>query len=255
MSSTAVWNGIHFDMNTVIPWWVIGVYVLIIVFLLLYGWRKHLLSSYRTVDYVYMGLLAALLVIWNFFISPLIPKVSAVTSWFYYPLIGEVIILLLAASLIGKPGTVMVTMFIYTLLSDIFHYGFGGEPFWFIYEIIAYAAMFDLYLLLRGKYFGTNNQALGKKEVKTEQGEVRTEERVITIPGLFVVDSVIGGIIVAIAYPLFYHGFFATFVEGYSYTTNYVLTDTLVSLAGGVIMGLIAAPFVVYIRKVITGVY
>ncbi len=255
MSSTAVWNGIHFDMNTVIPWWVIAIYVLIIALLLLYGWRKHLLSSYRTVDYVYMGLLAALLVIWNFFISPLIPKVSAVTSWFYYPDIGEIIILLLAASLIGKPGTVMVTMFIYTLLSDIFHYGFGGEPFWFIYEIIAYAAMLDLYLLLRGKYFGTNNQALGKKEVKTEQGEVRTEERVITIPGLFVIDSVIGGIIVAIAYPFFYHGFFATFVEGYSYTTNYVLTNTLVSLAGGVIMGLVSAPFVAYIRKVVTGVY
>ncbi|MFP3220748.1 MAG: hypothetical protein RXR41_06425 [Candidatus Marsarchaeota archaeon] len=255
MSSSAVWNGIHFDTKTVIPAWVIGVYVLIIVALLLYGWRKHLLSSYKTVDYVYMGLLAALLVIWNFFISPLIPKFSAVTSWFYYPDIGEIIILLLAASLIGKPGTVMTTMFIYTLLSDIFHYGFGGEPFWFIYELIAYAAMLDLYLLLRGKYFGTNNQVVGRKKVQGEGGTVEVQEKVVRIPGLFVIDSVIGGVVVALAYPLFYHGFFATFVEGYSYTTQYVLTNSLVSAAGGVIMGLIAAPFVVYIRKVITGVY
>lgn len=255
MVSNAGWNGIHFDMKTVIPPWIIGVYVLIIVALLIYGWRKHLLSSYRTVDYVYMGLLAALLVIWNFFISPLIPKFSAVTSWFYYPDIGEIIILLLAASLIGKPGTVMTTMFIYTLLSDIFHYGFGGEPFWFIYELIAYAAMLDLYLLLRGKYFGTDNQSIGKKKVSGEGGGVETEDKLITIPGLFILDSVIGGVVVALAYPLFYHGFFATFVEGYSYTTQYVIANSLVSAVGGIIMGLIAAPFVAYIRKVITGVY
>jgi len=254
--SGSYWNGVHFDTNSVIPPWIIVIYFLIIIGLLAYGWKKHLLASFKTVDYVYMGLLAAILVIWNFFISPLIPRFSGVTTWFYYPDIGEILILLLVASLIGKPGSVMTMMFIYTLLSDIFHYGFGGEPFWFIYELTAYAALYDLYLLLRGEYFGTDHQAVfwGKKKVQGEGGTT-TQQHLVTIRGLFVLDCLVGGIIVGIAYNFWYQGFWATFVEGYSYTTNYVLTTTLTNAAGGALMGLIAAPFVVYIRKVIKGVY
>jgi len=242
-----MWNGVHFDTNTVVPAWAMILYALLALVLFAYGWRKHLLSKLSTVDFVYVGLLSSLLVIWNFFLAPLIPSVTALTSWFYYPDIGEVVILLLVAALIGKPGSVTVTVVVYDLLSDMFHYGFGGEPFWLIQEILAKAVLLDLYLLLRGRFFATN--VLGTKA--GSKGELRLR----TVPGLFLVDSVIGGLVVALDYPVFYRGFFATFVEGISYTSNYVLVTSLVSIAGGVIMGLLAAPLVVYVRKALTGTF
>jgi hypothetical protein len=166
-------------MHTVIPWWGMAIYFIIIAALFAYGWKKHLLANFRTVDYVYMGLLSAILVIWNFFISPLIPRFSAITTIFYYPTIGELFILFLVASLIGKPGSVSIMMIIYTLLSDIFHYGFGGEPFWFVYEVTAYAILIDLYLIVRGKYMGTPYQRVlsFKAQVTAEQAAQAQAEK------------------------------------------------------------------------------
>ena len=61
------------------------------------------------------------MVVYDFFISPLIPKVGAVTTYFYYPIIGRLFLTLLAAALVGKPGSAGLTMVIYTLLADIIH--------------------------------------------------------------------------------------------------------------------------------------
>ena len=252
------WNGVHFNLHSVIPWWGILIYILVIIAFLVYAWNKHLLASFKTVDFVYMGLLAAILVIWNFFISPLIPRFSAVTTVFYYPTIGEMFILFLVAALIGKSGSVMIMMFIYTLLSDIFHYGFGGEPFWFVYEITAYAALIDLYLILRGKYMGTPYQRTFRAAVTTTttaqaQVTAKAKEGVRKIPGLYFLDGAVVGFITFIAYNVWYQGFWATFVEGYLYTTHYVLFETLTNGLGGIAVGIVVAPLVYYIKKVIVG--
>ncbi len=245
------WNGVQFDLHSVIPWWAMLIYFLIIAALLVYGWRKHVLYNLRTVDFVYMGLLAALLVIYNFFISPLIPRFSTVTSFFYYPIIGETFILFLVAALIGKPGSVMIMMFIYTLLSDIFHYGFGGEPFWFIYEVTAYAALIDMWLLLRGKYMGTPYQRFfGGAATATAGGKPANVRK---IPYFYLVDGAVVGFVTSIAYNFWYQGFWATFVEGYSYTTNYVLVTTATNGIMGIIVGIILAPLVYYIKSVVVG--
>jgi len=252
------WNGVHFNLHSVIPWWGIVIYFLVIIGLLVYAWNKHTLANFKTVDFVYMGLLAAILVIYNFFISPLIPKFTAVTSVFYYTTIGELFILFLVAALIGKAGSVMIMMFIYTLLSDIFHYGFGGEPFWFIYEMTAYAALIDMYLLLRGKYMGTPYQRTFRAAVTTVQttqtGEkTKQKEGVRKIPGMYFIDGAVVGFVVMIAYNFWYQGFWATFVEGYLYTPNYVLFQTATNGLGGIVAGIILAPLVYYIKKVIVG--
>ncbi|MGC8600398.1 MAG: hypothetical protein ACP5LX_05035 [Nitrososphaeria archaeon] len=256
------WNGVHFNMHTVIPWWGMAIYFIIIAALFAYGWKRHLLANFRTVDYVYMGLLAAILVIWNFFISPLIPRFSAITTIFYYPTIGELFILFLVAALIGKPGSVSIMMLIYTLLSDIFHYGFGGEPFWFIYEVTAYAILIDLYLIVRGKYMGTPYQRVlsFKAQVTAEQAAqaqagktAKPKENVRKIPGLYFLDGAVVGFVVFIAYNFWYQGFWATFVEGYLYTLHYVLFETLTNGIGGIVVGIILAPLVYYIKKVIVG--
>ena len=249
-------------MHTVIPWWGMAIYFIIVAALFAYGWKKHLLANFRTVDYVYMGLLAAILVIWNFFISPLIPRFSAITTFFYYPTIGELFILFLVVALIGKPGSVSIMMIIYTLLSDIFHYGFGGEPFWFIYEVTAYAILIDLYLIVRGKYMGTPYQRVlsFKAQVTAEQAAqaqaektVKPKENVRKIPILPFLDGAVAGFIVMIAYDFWYRGFWATFVEGKLYTLHAVLFFTLTNGIGGIIVGIILAPLVYYIKKVIVG--
>lgn len=252
------WNGVSFNLHSVIPWWGIVIYFLVIIGLLVYAWNKHTLANFKTVDFVYMGLLAAILVIYNFFISPLIPKFTAVTSVFYYTTIGELFILFLVAALIGKAGSVMIMMFIYTLLSDIFHYGFGGEPFWFIYEITAYAALIDMYLLLRGKYMGTPYQRTFRAAVTTVQttqtGEkTKQKEGVRKIPGMYFIDGAVVGFVVMIGYSFWYQGFWATFVEGTLYAPNYVLFQTATNGLGGIVAGIILAPLVYYIKKVIVG--
>ncbi len=235
------------------------IYFLVIIGLLGYAWNKHILANFKTVDFVYMGLLSAILVIFNFFISPLIPKFTAVTSIFYYTTIGELFILFLVAALIGKAGSVMIMMFIYTVLSDIFHYGFGGEPFWIFYEITAYAALIDLYLLLRGKYMGTPYQRTFRAAATTVQTAQpagkgkQLKEGVRKIRGLYFLDGAVVGFVVMIAYNFWYQGFWATFVEGYLYTPNYILFETATNGLGGIVAGIILAPLVYYIKKVIVG--
>jgi len=201
---------------------------------------------------------AALLIVYNFFISPLIPKVGAVTTYFYYPIIGETFLVMLAAALVGKPGSAGLTMVIYTLLSDIIHYGFGGEPFWFIYEVTAYAAIIDLWLIYRGRYYMMPFQGVFSKSTDPGVGEggsvdaEELEEELKSAKALFIVDALIGGITISAAYPVWYRGFWATFVEGYTYTPSFWAITSVVSIGAGVVLGLIVAPFIYYIKRVLS---
>jgi len=203
-------------------------------------------------------LVAALLIVYNFFISPLIPKVGAITTYFYYPIIGETFLVMLAAALVGKPGSAGLTMVIYTLLSDIIHYGFGGEPFWFIYEVTAYAAIIDLWLIYRGKYYMMPFQGVFSKSTDPGVGEggsvdaEELEEELKSAKALFIVDALIGGITVSSAFPVWYRGFWATFVEGYTYTPSFWAITSVVSIGAGAVLGLIVAPFIYYIKRVLS---
>ncbi|KUO93229.1 MAG: hypothetical protein RXQ96_07610 [Thermocladium sp.] len=257
-ASSAVWNGVHFNLNSVIPWYVILIYGLIYVGVLAWIWRSGKFSSFKTIDFVYIALIVALLIVYNFFISPIIPKVGAITTWFYYPMIGEIFLLLTVAALVGKPGTMAITMFVYTLLSDIFHYGFGGEPFYFIYEILAYGAILDMWLAYRGELFlspyiksrpgSTSAGASLEERIKAQASKATTVGYV-----LMVLDALIGAIPMAVAYSLFYRGFFATFVSGFVYKPSLVYATTIASVGGGIVMGLISLPFVAYIKRVVKG--
>lgn len=207
---------------------------------------------------MYIALVAALLIVYNFFISPLIPKVGAITTYFYYPIIGETFLVMLAAALVGKPGSAGLTMVIYTLLSDIIHYGFGGEPFWFIYEVTAYAAIIDLWLIYRGKYYMMPFQGVFSKSTDPGVGEggsvdaEELEEELKSAKALFIVDALIGGITVSSAFPVWYRGFWATFVEGYTYTPSFWAITSVVSIGAGAVLGLIVAPFIYYIKRVLS---
>lgn len=245
-----VWNGVYFNTNTIIPWPVVLAFAVLYFGLLAWAWRPRQgrpFSNFKTVDFVYIALIAALTVVYNFFISPLIPKVGAVTTYFYYPLIGEIFLVSLAAALVGKPGAAGLTMFIYTLLSDIVHYGFGGEPFWFIYEMTAYGGLIDLWLIYRGEAFFT--PYLRPPRVATDGG---SEEGAAPPRARWIVyaDGALSGAWMSLAYPFWWRGFWGTFVISYATTPQFWAVTSAAALGAGIVMGLVIAPLVEYIKRV-----
>ncbi|WP_054849202.1 hypothetical protein [Vulcanisaeta sp. JCM 14467] len=256
-----VWNGVHFNLNTIIPWYVILIWSVLYFALLAWAWRPkegRPFGNFKTIDFVYIALIAALLIVYNFFISPLIPKVGTVTTYFYYPIIGETFLVMLAAALVGKPGSAGLTVFIYTLLSDIIHYGFGGEPFWFIYEVTSYAAIIDLWLIYRGKYYmlpfrGVFKGVASSKEPSGESvASEELEEELKSAKALFIVDALLGGITISMAYPFWWRGFWGPFVLGISFTPSLWAITSIASIGAGAVLGLVVAPFIYYIKRVLT---
>lgn len=253
------WNGVHFNLHTIIPWPVIVIWAVLYFGLLAWAWTRgsrngvRLFGNFKTIDFVYIALLSALLIVYNFFISPLVPKVGSITTYFYYPEIGEMFILLLAVALVGKPGSAGLTIFIYTLLSDIVHYGFGGEPFYFIYEVLAYGAVIDMWLIYRGKYYMTDLAPVRRGAVPTTAEAIEdTEENVRKALWLLILDGIIGGATIMVAYNFWYLGFFRTFISGLTVNVTYWEITSLTSLGGGALLGLILAPIIYYVKRVVS---
>ncbi|MGC8557796.1 MAG: hypothetical protein ACP5NC_02235 [Nitrososphaeria archaeon] len=222
-----VWNGVHFNTYTVIPWPVMVLLVAIYLGSLLVYWnadKKRPILTTR--DASYIGLAAAILVVYNYFVAPLLPSVSILNDFFNISMIGDIYLLLLVAALVGKPGSVGITIIVFDLLGDITHYGFGGEPFWIIGDVIAYAFIIDMWLIIRKNKF-------------------------MSTRGMSFLDGVIGGIAYSVSVPLFFMGFWGSFVHGYLFNPNFVVFRTLASLPEGIVFGLLVTPFVIYTKSVV----
>ena len=225
-----VWNGVHFNTYTVIPWPIITVLAVFYLASLILYWkvkapRKNL--KFTTIDATYIGLVAAMLVVYHYFIAPFIPSFTAFNDFFNLSLIGDIYMLLVVAALVGKPGSVAITIVVYDLLGDITHSGFGGEPFWIIGDIMAYAMIIDLWLIFRENNFMSRIKALS------------------------FLDGAIGGIAYSISVPLFFMGFWGSFVHGFIFNPSFIFFRTLASIPEGIIFGISVTPFVVYTKKVV----
>jgi hypothetical protein len=205
-----------------IPWEIVAVYFLAASAIAIYlGRRGGGLRKFSTLDLVYIAVGGALAMVWEFNVGSLIKTPSFIDIGFY----GRLFILLIVAALVRKVGAGMLTMFVFNLLSDQFHYGYGGEPMYFIYECLTYGLFIDLLIAFTGgKIFGVGiTEQVGQK-VNRKVGPVTVGAQTISpnmggkpylSPAtLAVIEGAILGFLMAFPDPLFYGGFFNPFLYG-----------------------------------------
>jgi len=137
-------NGIAGAVNEPgeIPWELIVLYfsvALAVAFLL--GKRGGGLKAFNTLDLIYIGIGSAFAVAWEFYIAGFLDRFIPSNPFVDVGFWGRLIIVFIVAALVRKVGVGMLSLFIFTVLSDIFHYGFGGEPMYFIYETFTYGQL------------------------------------------------------------------------------------------------------------------
>ncbi len=129
-------------------------------------------------------------------------------------------ILLVVAALVRKPGVGIVSLFVFDVLADLFHYGFGGQPLYFIYESLTYGAFIDLTIAItRGHIFG-----LGLNSHQT---------------ALAALEGGIIGFLWSIPDPILYEAFLRPFIYGAVVDWQKVIFDLVTAIPGTTIVGAI----------------
>ncbi|TRM95193.1 hypothetical protein DJ526_00995, partial [Sulfolobus sp. A20-N-G8] len=140
--------------------------------------------------------------------------------------------------LVRKVGSGMLSLLIYNILSDLFHYGFGGEPIFTIYETLTYGLFIDLMIALTGgKIFGIGLKPSNNTN-QPEEIVLKSLRRRQTI--LAVVEGIVLGILFAIPDPIFYLAFFRPFLYGAIVNWQTVTFDLIAFIPGDVIITIIA---------------
>ncbi|AHC51989.1 hypothetical protein SUSAZ_08615 [Sulfolobus acidocaldarius SUSAZ] len=196
-------NGIGFytDKPGEISLPIVAAYFVIALAVVIYfGKRTGGLKAFKTIDWVYIGIGAAAAYIWQFIIGAVaggaIP--SGLTNFIQIPFWGRIFIIFIVAGLVRKVGVGMISLFLFDLLSSLFHYGFSGEPMFFIYEALTYGLFIDLMIAFTGgKIFG-----LGLTKGPTY------------VNAISALEGAILGVLWAIPYYILYFGFFNPFING-----------------------------------------
>lgn len=199
----AYFNGIAGVVNAPgqIPWpFVAGYFIIALIAAALVAKRQGGLSGFTTLDWVYMGVGGAFAVVWDFYLGSFIGRAIPSTPFFDISFIGRFLITMITVGVVRKFGAGMITTFIFNLLADLFHYGFGGEPVYFVYEALTYGLFFDIMIAVTG-----GNLFCIEKPYKSKT----TTYAVMLIEG-----AVIGYLYGAVPYSIFWLGFFAPFVYG-----------------------------------------
>ncbi|BCS93318.1 hypothetical protein [Metallosphaera javensis (ex Sakai et al. 2022)] len=228
-------NGIEGAINVPgqIPWEIVVIYFIVAIFLAFYlGKRTGGLKAFTTVDLVYIGIGGAFSVVWEFYVGGFIGRFLPSTAFISVGFWGRLIIVFIIAALVRKVGAGMLTLFVYNLLGDLFHYGFGGEPMYFIYETLTYGLFVDLMIAATGGHiFGIG------KELRNGGGGGRTAVKGATL--LAVAQGALLGFSWAIPDPIFYSAFFSPFLYGSYVNWAHVLFNLGAFIPGDVVMGII----------------
>lgn len=246
-------NGIGGFLNIpgIIPWEIVVLYFLAAgIFAVYYGMRHGAgPNHFKTVDFVYIGIGAAFVTVWEFFVGPFLNKFvpSGLTAYIDFGFFGRILIVFIVAGLVRKVGTGMLTLFIFNLLGDIFHYGFSGEPIYTIYEVLTYGLMIDLFIAItQGRLFGIG--PAGDEEDKGNQltnfmGGYRTIAPAIT--------GALVGFLWAIPDNVLYSGFFNPFLYGGVVNWQTITFNFAAAIPGNVVFGIIAAYIAVRVSTVL----
>ncbi|WP_373467905.1 hypothetical protein [Acidianus infernus] len=223
------------------------------------------LKAFNTLDLIYIGIGAAFAVAWEFYIAGFldrfIPSNPLVSPGFW----GRIIITFIVAALVRKVGVGMLTLFIFNFLSDVFHYGFGGEPMYFIYETFTYGLFIDLMIAATGgRIFGLPNfdttkpptQNISKDTMQSaEEEEKDTPNRSTSITkSTFIVGAIEGailGILWAFPSPVFYSGFFRPFILAKIVNWGYIYYHLYAYMPGDALAGIIGAIIAIIVARAV----
>ena len=236
-------NGIAGAVNEPgqIPWEIIAIYfILALAFAFYVGKKNGGLKAFKTIDLIYIGIGAAFAAAWEFFIGSFLGKFAPSTPFVSIGFWGRLFIVFIVAALVRKVGTGMLTLFIFDVIGDLVHYGFGGEPMFFIYETLTYGLFIDLMITATGgKLFGIG--------MKSNNGGGTA----IITSVLAVVEGAVLGVLWATADPIFYSGFFGPFIYAYPPNWAHITFDLVAFIPGDVIVGAIAGLVALRIVKAV----
>jgi len=146
-------------------------------------------EMYTTLDLVSMAMIGAAMVVWvqilgRQFVFPITDRIPFAYN-FAVADIPYVLLLITAITLVKKPGTASLTLFVYNIVSEIGWYGL--DPLWWAYPF-AQGLPVDFYILLRGRAIFTNKAIFFRRSITEEEFESAVE-----IPGLRFIDGLIVG--------------------------------------------------------------
>ncbi len=251
-------NGIggYLSEPGMIPYWVVIIYFAVVLsFIFLWGKRTGATRKFTTLDYVYIGIGAALANVWEFYIGSFLNRAvpSGLTSFIDFAFWGRLFILLVVATITRKVGTGMLSLAIFNLLSDILHYGFSGEPIFTMYETLTYGLFLDIMIAITGKHlFGLGYQSQKKRLTDRKAGTTTSkgDSASMNLFGLsgrnlaLILAAVEGGIVGlmwAFPDPIFYSAFFKPLLYGAVVNWQKIIFGLVASIPGDVILGILAA--------------
>lgn len=260
--TTVAFNGIGGYTNApgMIPWEFVAIYFVVafgIVFVL--GRRGGGLRRFSTMDLVYIGIGAALAVVWEFYVGAFLQRAvpSGLGSLISPVFWGRLFITFIIVGLVRKVGTGVLSLAIFNILSDIFFYGFGGEPVYTLYEALTYGLFIDMAIALtKGNIFGTKGRmtvsagapsgaaggagALATAQVGAAEGQAAVKKG-LSPRTLAIVEGALLGLSWSFSDTVFYSGFFSPLLFGAVVNWARIIALIVQFIPGDIIIGIIAA--------------
>lgn len=245
-------NGIAGSLNQVgqIPWeYVVGYFAIALIVAFVLGKKTHGLSSFTTLDFVYIGIGVAFAVVWQWFIGAFIGGFlpGSVSTYIDIGYIGgQLITMFVIAALVRKVGVGMTSFVVYSFLSDIFHYGFSGEPIYFVYEALTYGLFLDLTIAATGgNIFGVRSSIKASGEATATSGGGGSSWKLLL---LMIIEGAVVGACFQFPDPIIYSGFFGPFITGgkvdygtiYATLARYLVSGIPAGALGGIIANRVA---------------
>jgi len=249
-------NGIKgaVDVPGQLPWEVVAGYFAVALAIVYYLGKKYgALKAFTTLDLVYIGIGGAFAMVWEFYIGSFIGRFFPSTPFVNVGFWGRLIIVFIVAGLVRKPGVGILTLFVFDFLADLFHYGFGGEPMFFIYEMLTYGLFIDLMIVFtKGKIFGIGYTPKGANQpVDQPIAAFASKTFASRTNVLAALEGAILGALWALPDPLFYEGFFGPFIYGYAPNWGKIIFHIQAFLPGDIVMGIIGGILAYYVARAV----